>query len=56
MIPVVVPHGGRNLAPPGSTANRWRHPNVVPHGGMTSDVYFSKFLGRPFIFLKIKAK
>jgi hypothetical protein len=25
-IPVAVAHGGRNLAPPGSTADRWRHP------------------------------
>jgi hypothetical protein len=25
-IPAVVPHSGRNLAPPGSKADRWRHP------------------------------
>jgi hypothetical protein len=54
-----VARGIRNLAPPGSTADCWRHPlrraprrqELLP-SCRRGDVHFSKILIRPFIFRK----
>jgi hypothetical protein len=59
-VPTTVPHSVRNLAPPGSAADHWRHPKrsasrwqeLLPLWGTAPDVHFSKFLIRPFVFQK----